>query len=70
MAFVAVGPAEIIAEALCGPRQHDAHCRGWRYHFFLQDQAKLEARLRAEMSAMIAERREAQGMAEALEAAE
>lgn len=56
MAFVAIGPTDIIAEALCGPRQHDQHTKGWRYHRYMQDQAKLEARLRAELRAMIAVR--------------
>jgi hypothetical protein len=58
MTFVAIGPTEIIAEVLCGPRQHDEHMRGYRFHLYTRDNAKRMAAVEAEMRKIIAERRE------------
>jgi len=57
MAFVAIGPTEVIAAALCGPRQHDEHCKGWRFHLYVRDDARRVAAADAELRRMIAERR-------------
>jgi len=57
MSIVAIGPTEIIADALFGPRQHDEHCKGWRFHLYTRDNAKREEAVRAEMRKIIEERR-------------
>lgn len=30
------GSAEEIIDCLFGPRQHDEHCKGWRWHLYMQ----------------------------------
>ena len=59
MAFAITGTADQIAELLCGPRQHDEHMRGYRWHLYVRDDAKRVAAVNAELRKMIAERREA-----------
>lgn len=64
------GSADDIAEILCGPRQHDEHTRGWRWHLYMQDQKKAAAAMREEGLRMIAEanaRREAREFQQAAE---
>jgi hypothetical protein len=48
------GSADDIAEILCGSRQHNAHCIGWRWHLYMQDQKKCAAAMREEARRMIA----------------
>ena len=55
--FVITGPAEIIGELVCGPAQHDEHCKGWRWHLYVQDSSKRMDAVMAEVRAMAAERR-------------
>lgn len=57
IAFVAVGPTEVIAEVLSGPHQHDMHCRTWRWHLHTRGNAAREAAVRAELRQMIEDRR-------------
>ena len=56
--FLATGTAEEISDLLFGPRQHDEHCRGWRWHLYIADNAKREASMRDELRKMIAQHRE------------
>ena len=37
MPYAVTGNADQIAELLCGPRQHDEHTKGWRWHPYMQD---------------------------------
>jgi hypothetical protein len=32
-----VGSAEAVRDILCGPQQHSEHCKGWRWHLYMQD---------------------------------
>lgn len=57
MAFAITGTADQIAELLCGPRQHDEHCKGWRWHLYVRDDAKRVAAVNDEVRKMLAERR-------------
>lgn len=44
MTFIAIGPTEIIRDALCGPQQHDEHVKHWRWNDYLsQTQAGTQA---------------------------
>lgn len=51
-----VGNVEQIRDLLCGPQQHDEHCKGWRWHLYVRDDAKRWANVMAEMQKMRAER--------------
>jgi len=55
--FVVVGSTEQIRDVLCGPLQHDEHCRGYRWHLYIKDSAKRMDNVWAELNAMHAERR-------------
>lgn len=39
MGYIVTGTADQIAEVLCGARQHDEHCKGWRWHMYCRDDA-------------------------------
>jgi len=67
MSFVVVGTADQIMEMLSGPRQHDEHCRGWRWHMYCQDDSKRWASVEAALKKMHAERREREAILEAAE---
>lgn len=54
----AIGTTEEIIDIFFGPRQHDEHCRGHRWHLYMADMGKREAAVRAELRKMIAERRD------------
>jgi hypothetical protein len=56
--FIVVGSTEQIRDALCGPQDHNEHCKGWRWHLYVQDDAKRMANVMAELHQMHAERRE------------
>ena len=56
MTFAVIGNADQIAELLCGPRQHDAHCQGWRWHLYMQDQRKRHAAMNEGVRQIIAAR--------------
>ncbi len=54
-AVVITGTPDQIIELFRGPQQHNAHCGGWRWHLYMQDNAKRLAAMRAEGLRMIAE---------------
>jgi hypothetical protein len=37
MAQVFIAPTAIIIDGLFGPRQHDSHCQGWRWHLYISN---------------------------------
>jgi hypothetical protein len=45
--FIITGTADEILELCAGPRQHNAHCMGWRHHLYLRDYDRREANVRA-----------------------
>lgn len=55
--FVVIGPTEIIRDVICGPQQHNEHCKGWRWHLYVADNEKRWEAVKAEMKKMHAERR-------------
>ena len=57
MSYAVIGSAEQIRELLCGPQDHNEHCKGWRWHLYVQDDAKRWASVEAELRKMNAERR-------------
>ena len=67
MSFAVIGSAEQIRELLCGPQDHNEHCKGWRWHLYVQDDAKRWASVEAELKKMNAERRAREDYAEAAE---
>ena len=56
MSFIITGTADQLAELLCGPRQYDEHCKGWRWHLFVRDDEKRHQAVKAELRKMLAER--------------
>ena len=62
------GTADQIAELLCGPRQHDEHCKGWRWHLFVRDDNRRYQAVKDEVRKMLVQRRAAEGRADAIEA--
>ena len=50
------GTAEEIRDLLCGPQQHNEHCKGWRWHLYVQDDAKRWENVKAELRKMKADR--------------
>ncbi len=62
MSHVFIGPTGLIAECLFGPRQHDAHCQGWRWHQYISDMNLKEraANVRRAADQIIAEAQAAQ----------
>ncbi|HXJ59406.1 MAG TPA: hypothetical protein VNU68_22410 [Verrucomicrobiae bacterium] len=67
MSYAVIGSAEQIRELLCGPQDHNEHCKGWRWHLYVQDDAKRWASVEAELRKMNAERRAREEYAEAAE---
>ncbi len=61
---IVLGTADEIAELLCGPRQHNEHCKGWRWHMYVQDDAKRMENVMAALRKMHAERRAAEDRAD------
>lgn len=55
--LVIVGNVEEIRDFLCGPQQHDEHCKGWRWHLYVQDDEKRFQNVMAEVRRMRDERR-------------
>ena len=55
--FIVTGSTEQIIDLLFGPRQHNEHCKGWRWHMYVRDADKRMDAVRAEMRKMLAERR-------------
>lgn len=53
---VMVGPTEVFVAAWCKPKQHDEHCRGYRYFQFLADCKQREANVREAARQIIARR--------------
>jgi len=62
--FVVIGDAQQIRELLCGPIQHNEHMKGWRWHMYVQDDAKRFEAVKAELRKMNAERREREAFAD------
>lgn len=54
---VFIGPVELFVDVLCGPQQHDAHIKGWRWNFYLQDAKARAAMVREEGLKIIAAHR-------------
>lgn len=52
--FIITGTADEILELCAGPRQHNAHCMGWRWHLYMQQAARAEAAMREEGRKIIA----------------
>jgi hypothetical protein len=67
MSFVVVGSAEQIRNLLCGPPQHDEHCKGWRWEMYVQDNEKRFQNVMAELRKIHAERRAREAFLEAAE---
>lgn len=40
MSAVIIGDVEPIRDFIFGPRNHDEHTRGWRFHKYLADHTK------------------------------
>jgi hypothetical protein len=59
MPFSIVAPAEVIRDLLCGPQQHNEHCKGWRWHLYTRDDAARFDAVNAELVKMREERRSA-----------
>lgn len=57
MPFAVIGTTEQIRDLLCGPQQHNEHCKGWRWHLYVQDDKKRMDNVWAELHQMHAERR-------------
>jgi hypothetical protein len=55
--FVVTGTAEQIRDVLCGPQQHDEHCKGWRWHMYCADDKKRMDNVMAEVRKMAEERK-------------
>ena len=55
--FVVISDAEHVRNILCGMPQHDEHCKGWRWHLYVQDDAKRMANVMDALRKMHAERR-------------
>lgn len=54
--FIVTGTVEQIRDVLCGPQQHDEHCRGWKWHLYVQDDKKRMDNVMAEIRKMRDER--------------
>ena len=67
MSFIVTGTADQIAEVLCGPRQHNEHCKAWHWHMYVQDNAKRWAAVEAEFRKMSAEHRAREALLETAE---
>jgi hypothetical protein len=65
--IVVTGSAEQIRDFLCGPQQHNEHCKGWRWHMYVQDNEKRFQNVMAELRKMHAERRAREAYQEAAE---
>ena len=52
-----IGSTEMIRDILCGPQDHNEHCKGWRWHLYVQDDKKRMANVMEEVRKMHAERR-------------
>jgi len=61
---------QLFIDCLFGPQQHDEHCKGWRFHFYMIDSERRFQAVMAEARKAAAERREAEGIADAIEASE
>jgi hypothetical protein len=57
MNFVVTGSVEQIRDVLCGPQDHNEHCKGWRWHLYCQDDEKRFQNVMAEVRKMRDERR-------------
>lgn len=56
--FVLIGSTEQIRDFICGPQQHNEHCKGYRWFLYVRDsEARWEA-VKAELKRMHAARRE------------
>lgn len=53
---VLVGPTELFIDVLCGRQQHDAHCKGYGWHLYLQSAKRAAAAVREEGLRIIARR--------------
>jgi hypothetical protein len=67
MSFAVIGSTEQIRDLLCGPQQHNEHCKGWRWHMYVQDNEKRFQNVMAELRKMHAERRARESLLEAAE---
>ncbi len=54
--FTVVGDVEQIRDLLCGPQDHNEHCKGWRWFMYCADDKKRMDNVMAEVRAMAAER--------------
>lgn len=61
---VVTGSTEAIMEFLGLSPQHNEHCKGWRWHLYMQDNDKRIEAMRAEGRKIIAERRAREDAAE------
>jgi hypothetical protein len=55
--FAIIGSSEDIRTLLCGAQDHNEHCKGWRWHMYVQDDKKRMDNVMAELRQMHAERR-------------
>lgn len=54
--FTIIGPTEVVREVLFGAQQHDEHCKGWRWHLYVQPNAQRWEAVQAELRKMREER--------------
>jgi hypothetical protein len=67
MSFAVVGSVELIRDDLCGPQQHNEHCKGWRWEMYVADNEKRHQAVMDELRRIHAERRAREVYAEAAE---
>lgn len=63
----ATGSTEEIIELMFGPRQHDEHCKGWRWHVYIGDSKKRADSVDAAVRELIAARRAREEIQQAAE---
>lgn len=57
MTLSIIGSTEEIRDVLCGPQQHNEHCKGWRWEMYMQDMRLRAAAVREETLKIIARAR-------------
>ena len=51
------GPTEVMIDLMFGPQDHNEHCKGWRWHLYVRDDAARFDAVNAELVKMREERR-------------
>lgn len=61
MTFIIIGDAQAIREFICGPEQHNRHCKEWRWHIYCQGDRQRWRDVLAEQRQIAQEHRERLG---------